>query len=119
VLSFPALDESRNGFAGDIAISLEIATVNARRFGHAPAEEVKILALHGILHLAGYDHERDNGKMAVKEARLRRVLGLPQGLIERNHSSSRDRKRARSVNVPRRPSAKKTGFERQRARASR
>ncbi len=44
------------------------------------SEEIKILALHGILHLAGFDHERDNGEMARKEAKLRRALGLPAAL---------------------------------------
>jgi len=52
--------------------------------GHPAAEEIKILALHGVLHLAGYDHERDHGEMARKEQRLRRKLGLPVGLIERS-----------------------------------
>jgi probable rRNA maturation factor len=47
------------------------------------ADEVKILVLHGILHLAGFDHERDNGEMARKESRLRRQLKLEGGLIER------------------------------------
>ncbi len=72
------------GFAGDIAISAEIAAQNAKRLGHSIAEEIQILALHGILHLAGFDHERDNGRMAGIEANLRAVLGLPVGLIERN-----------------------------------
>src|SRR5689334_10389865 len=58
VLSFPAHFDSPK-FAGDIAISAEIASDNARRLGHSPAEEVKILALHGVLHLAGFDHESD------------------------------------------------------------
>jgi probable rRNA maturation factor len=51
--------------------------------GHTAAEEIKILALHGILHLRGYDHERDRGKMARREEKLRRDLRLPIGLIER------------------------------------
>src|SRR5437667_357314 len=50
-------------------------------------EEVKILTLHGVLHLAGYDHESDNGRMARKESKLRRELGLPTGLIERNRQA--------------------------------
>ena len=52
--------------------------------GHSEAQEIKILVLHGVLHLAGYDHENDNGVMAGKEAKLRKALGLPVGLIERN-----------------------------------
>ncbi len=69
--------------AGDLAISAQIAMRNARRLGHTAADELKILILHGLLHLAGYDHETDGGEMARKEARLRRALGLPLALIER------------------------------------
>ena len=83
VLSFPALPGLKPHFAGDIAISAEIAAHNARALGHSAAEEIKILVLHGILHLRGYDHERDGGKMARKEEKLRRTLRLPAGLIER------------------------------------
>jgi probable rRNA maturation factor len=83
VLSFPALPGLKPRFAGDIAISAEIATHNARTLGHSPAEEIKILALHGILHLRGFDHETDNGKMARREEKLRRELHLPIGLIQR------------------------------------
>ena len=77
VLSFP-----RSG-GGDIAISAEMAATNAERYGHAVADELKVLILHGILHLAGYNHERDNGEMAAREAAMRRQLGLPGSLIER------------------------------------
>jgi probable rRNA maturation factor len=84
VLSFPsALDD---GFAGDIAVSLEIAARNARLLEHSLAEEVQILVLHGILHLAGYDHEDDEGEMAERERQLRRRFKLPTGLIEREES---------------------------------
>ena len=83
VLSFPAPPGLIVHFAGDIAISAEIASRNARSLGHAPALEVKILTLHGILHLRGYDHERDHGQMSRREQRLRRDLRLPAGLIER------------------------------------
>jgi len=82
VLSFPPLVASQD-FAGDVAISLDIAAQNARELGHSLPEEVQILILHGLLHLAGYDHERDNGTMASREVRLRRRLKLPAGLIER------------------------------------
>jgi probable rRNA maturation factor len=84
VLSFTPMPGFVNCLAGDIAVSAEIAVQNARRFGHPPAKEIKILVLHGVLHLAGYDHESDHGEMARKEARLRRSLGLPVGLMERN-----------------------------------
>jgi probable rRNA maturation factor len=83
VLSFPAQEEISQELAGDIAVSAEMAVANATRLGHSAVEEIKILILHGILHLAGYDHERDGGEMARKEAHLRRVLRLPEGLIER------------------------------------
>jgi len=85
VLSFPADAPAQDrGVAGEIAISADIARQNAVRLGHSAALEVKVLALHGILHLAGFDHERDNGRMARKEADLRRKLRLPCTLIERS-----------------------------------
>ena len=88
VLSFPG-PEFVKDFAGDIAISLDIAARNARSLRHSVGDEVRILVLHGLLHLAGYDHETDNGKMARREKILRKKLGLPSGLIERsgNHSA--------------------------------
>ncbi len=90
VLSFPA-EPSRQSKAnaGDVAISADIARENAMRLGHSVADELKILALHGILHLAGFDHERDNGQMARKESRLRLQLKLEGGLIERTQLRSR------------------------------
>jgi probable rRNA maturation factor len=87
VLSFPAVLQSARGYAGDVAISAEIAAQNARHLGHSTADEVKILTLHGVLHLAGYDHEKDNGAMARAEVRLRKKLGLPVALIERAGSA--------------------------------
>ena len=84
VLSFPPVFGLVSAFAGDVAISAEMAAHNARLLGHSPAEEVKILTLHAMLHLAGYDHERDDGEMAHTEERLRKSLGLPIGLIHRN-----------------------------------
>jgi probable rRNA maturation factor len=83
VLSFPADPDAPKQFAGEIAISAELASHNARHLGHSPAEEVKILLLHGVLHLRGYDHECDNGQMARREQQLRAKFRLPQGLIER------------------------------------
>jgi probable rRNA maturation factor len=105
VLSFPSFAPVRRMpgkriAAGDVAISADIARENARRLGHSAAEEIKILTLHGILHLAGFDHERDNGQMARKEANLRRTLGLPVALIERARPiarSQRRKTRARSM----------------------
>jgi probable rRNA maturation factor len=72
--------------AGDIAISAEIAAANARALGHSAETELKILILHGMLHLAGYDHETDNGEMRATESALRSQFKLPVGLIERAHS---------------------------------
>jgi probable rRNA maturation factor len=91
VLSFPFISPAAQPrrsarLAGDVAISADIAAHNAAGLGHSPAQEIKILALHGILHLAGFDHERDNGQMARREAKLRRALGLPAALIERVQS---------------------------------
>ena len=64
VLSFPPLPVVAEAFSGDIVISTDIACRNARLYQHAPAQELKILILHGMLHLAGYDHESDGGEMA-------------------------------------------------------
>jgi probable rRNA maturation factor len=86
VLSFPPAEtglRTAKPFAGDVAISADIARENAGRLGHSVADEIKVLALHGVLHLAGFDHERDNGEMSRKELQLRRQLKLPLGLLER------------------------------------
>jgi probable rRNA maturation factor len=95
VLSFPSPGPIRTParVAGELAISLDIARDNANRLGHSVAEEVKILVLHGILHLAGFDHERDNGEMAREETRLRKKLKLNVSLIERSPTQSAIRKR--------------------------
>jgi len=103
VLSFPSMalpSKSRKqaNLAGDVAISADIARQNSDQLGHAAVEEIKILALHGILHLAGFDHERDNGEMARQELKLCRALGLPAALIERAQSE-----RGQSSPLPRRP----------------
>jgi probable rRNA maturation factor len=88
VLSFPF--ESRSprrrlppgAFLGDLVISVPCAARQARRRGHATAREVQILLAHGLLHLLGYDHERDDGTMFRLQARLvRRVFGRgPDGV---------------------------------------
>ena len=86
VLSFPAGDAEEgndSGVAGDLAISLETAARQAKQYGHSLRDEVRVLLLHGVLHLAGFDHERDRGEMAAREAALRRELGLAVGLIGR------------------------------------
>ena len=108
VLSFPLVLGLAPGFAGDVAISADIAAQNARRLGHSAAQEIKILVLHGLLHLAGYDHEHDRGEMAGKEQRLRRSLDLPSGLIERNGEQSAGRNSTRR-NAEGLPSAARPG----------
>ena len=82
VLSFPASEEAE-GVAGDLAVSLETAARQAAEHGHTLRDEVRVLLLHGLLHLAGEDHEADQGEMAARELELRRELKLPSGLIER------------------------------------
>jgi probable rRNA maturation factor len=91
VLSFPALrmgSSQLNSVAGEVVISADIARENAKGLDHSLEAEVKILALHGMLHLAGYDHERDTGQMARKESRLRRQFKLEAALIERTGAHS-------------------------------
>jgi probable rRNA maturation factor len=93
VLSFPVVADPLEGSRahrppgncqlGDIVIGRGIARRQARAAGHAGTEELRILALHGLLHLLGYDHERDNGQMARVEQRLRRKGGLREALTER------------------------------------
>lgn len=96
VLSFPV--EVFHGDApkqaGDLAISLETADRQADEHGHSLQVEVKILMLHGLLHLAGYDHEQDEGKMARKENALRKELSLPPGLIQRTNKTERPARKA-------------------------
>jgi len=83
ILSFPTPPELAAQTAGDLAISLDTAARQAAEHGHSLAVEIKILLLHGLLHLAGEDHETDHGQMAAREATLRRQLKLPLSLIER------------------------------------
>jgi len=87
VLSFPSprsvVRSPKALFLGDIVIARGVARRQARDAGHPESTEWRVLALHGLLHLLGYDHETDNGRMARVEARLRRAGGLSNGLIER------------------------------------
>lgn len=80
VLSFPA---DVPGLLGDVVIASGVARRQAQEAGHSLQTEIRVLALHGLLHLLGYDHERDDGRMARAERRLRRRGGLREGLIER------------------------------------
>lgn len=86
VLSFPA-DEP--GDLGDVVIALGVAKRQASAAGHSLNTEFRVLALHGLLHLLGYDHERDDGEMRRLERRLRLRGGLREGLIERETPGSR------------------------------
>jgi probable rRNA maturation factor len=105
VLSFPSHPTARRrrrggpgadarGFLGDIVIAEGVAKRQAKEHGHSLKIEVQTLALHGLLHLLGYDHETDDGRMARAEARLRTQAGLPLGLIARTPT------RARRTGVP-------------------
>jgi probable rRNA maturation factor len=92
VLSFPAnRTPGVTPFLGDIVIAAGVATGQARDAGHSVQTEVRVLALHGLLHLLGYDHDTDEGRMARIEARLRTKAGLREGLIERSRPSTRIR----------------------------
>ena len=104
VLSFPAAattvffgDPEGPRLAGDLAISLETAARQATRFGHSLRDEVRVLLLHGLLHLAGFDHERDSGEMAAREVELRQKLGLPAGLIARASAHKRKQEQMQVV----------------------
>lgn len=94
VLSFPAATTAE-GIAGDLVISVETALRQARERGHTLEMEIRVLLLHGLLHLAGYDHETDDGAMHRKEIRLRRELGLTAGLIERTQGRQAEKVRLR------------------------
>jgi probable rRNA maturation factor len=94
VLSFPAAarrspraanrtPQAASRYLGDIVIARGVATRQAKRAQHSSSVEQRVLALHGLLHLLGYDHETDDGRMERAERRLRRRAGLPAGLIER------------------------------------
>ena len=113
VLSFPAADFENNvsdarKIAGDLAVSLETAARQAAGLGHPLEVEVKILLLHGLLHLAGFDHEKDSGQMARRESRLRKELELPAGLIQRSRGPAKPSSAASSIRVSAIRSVKKT-----------
>jgi probable rRNA maturation factor len=80
VLSFPA---GERGYLGDVVIAAGVARRQAKAAGHSLQTELRVLTLHGLLHLLGYDHEHDNGRMLRFERRLRARGGLREGLIER------------------------------------
>ncbi|MES2220145.1 MAG: rRNA maturation RNase YbeY [Acidobacteriota bacterium] len=120
VISFPALQmpvqESRSRqslqhppIAGDLAISFDAAARQAQRFGHPVVAELKILMLHGLLHLAGYDHEADSGEMAVREEQLRRRFRLPNTLIARTTAGTISAGRAKNGSTARIAGRKRAG----------
>jgi probable rRNA maturation factor len=92
VLSFPAAPELAGVHAGDLAVSLETAQRQAEEYGHSLRDEVRVLLLHGLLHLYGMDHEIDSGEMAARETELRSRLRLRSGLIARAESPLRKSK---------------------------
>ena len=96
VLSFPS--GKKSGPLGELAISLDRAAAQAREFGHSTVDEIRILLLHGVLHLIGLDHERDKGRMARAERKWRAEFDLPENLIARSQppKMTRGRLSARS-----------------------
>jgi probable rRNA maturation factor len=89
ILSFPTPPEISAHHAGDLAISLETAARQAAQFGHTLTDELRILILHGLLHLSSLDHETDSGQMAARESELRSQLKLPATLIARAATTQR------------------------------
>ena len=80
VLSFPS---AVPGHLGELAISVERADAQANLFGHSRVDEIRVLMLHGLLHLAGMDHETDRGAMSRAEKKWRSYFELPATLISR------------------------------------
>jgi probable rRNA maturation factor len=97
VLSFPAERTMNSGHAGDLAISLETAARQARDHKHSLRDEVRVLLLHGLLHLAGMDHETDRGAMAEREAELLKKFRLKSGLIARSGTANAKHAKVRRV----------------------
>jgi probable rRNA maturation factor len=85
VLSFPSIAP---GSLGEVAIASGVCRRQAREAGHSELTEMRVLALHGLLHLMGYDHETDTGEMRRVEERLRKRAGLPPGLIARGNAGT-------------------------------
>lgn len=108
VLSFPAPLEMAGDHAGDLAISLETAERQAAEHGLTLRDELRILLLHGVLHLSGMDHESDDGEMAGHEAALRRQLRLPVGLIARTQGGVSKARKSGEPGKPDRPTGRKS-----------
>lgn len=87
VLSFP-LESEFSSLLGSVVISTEYAQNVAPKLGHCLKDEIALLFIHGILHLAGFDHETDNGEQRAKEAEIVENFRLPQSLIVRTQSQT-------------------------------
>jgi probable rRNA maturation factor len=83
VLSFP-LENMPGMPLGSIVISVDTAKKGAEEFGHSLEDEIKLLFIHGLLHLLGYDHETDDGEMREKEKEIIKKFDLPPSLIIRS-----------------------------------
>jgi len=83
VLSFPIRGDRENEPIGSIIISMDQVIEKAAIYGHLPQEELALLFIHGMLHLLGYDHEKDHGEMRAKEEKLIWRFDLPSSLIVR------------------------------------
>lgn len=121
VLSFPAATEVRAELAGDLAISVETAARQAKEHGHSLRDELRVLLLHGLLHLSGMDHEVDRGEMAAKEAELRKRLRLKSGLIARVEGVSSAREKSRFPVTERKATTKSrspSGMTKRKAKAT-
>lgn len=114
VLSFPSMAELASHHAGDLAISYETARRQAEQHGHTLAGEIRVLMLHGLLHLGGMDHEVDSGEMAAREAELRKQFRLPAGLIARVGGGTVNAKRAKTAKTARNPKGSKAAIGRRR-----
>ncbi|WP_187895465.1 rRNA maturation RNase YbeY [Helicobacter pylori] len=82
VLSFP-LEVISHTPLGSVVINAPLAQENALKLGHRLGEEIALLFIHGVLHLLGYDHEKDKGEQRQKESELIKIFNLPLSLIER------------------------------------
>ncbi|QKJ27457.1 rRNA maturation RNase YbeY [Aliarcobacter cibarius] len=84
VLSFPFDGDFAHLPLGTIIISKDFVTEKAKEYNHSNNDEIKLLFIHGLLHLLGYDHEIDNGEHREKEEELINKYNLPSSLIVRN-----------------------------------
>jgi len=116
VLSFPAANELAGVHAGDLAVSLETAQRQAEEQGHSLRDEVRVLLLHGLLHLAGMDHETDDGEMEERESELRVRLRLRRGLIARVETGNSKSGNAKGAKAKRKGRHGSGGVARKRAR---